>query len=73
MILDFSKCKTAADVEKVWKSHKVIKELKGIKWDEIGDTIFISKKSFYRLLRLIKNIPGLKIEILSHTGSKPKI
>ena len=31
MILDFSKCKTVADVEKIWKSQKVVKELKAIK------------------------------------------
>jgi hypothetical protein len=42
-----------------------------LKWDEIGETVLIDKKIFYRLLKLIKK--DIKIEILSHTGKKPKI
>ena len=42
-----------------------------LKWDEIGDTILIEKKLFYRLLRAIQK--SMTIKILSHTGSKPKI
>ena len=42
-----------------------------LKWDEVGYTILIDKKVFYRLLKLIQKT--MTIKILSHTGSKLKI
>jgi hypothetical protein len=42
-----------------------------LNWNEIGETVLIKKKLFYRLLKWIKK--DVKIEILSHTGKKPKI
>ena len=43
-----------------------------LKWDEIGDTILINRKLFYRLLRRIQKSRDLKnmtIKIISHTGN----
>ncbi len=44
-----------------------------LKWDEIGDTILINKKIFYRLLKWLKTKNEIKIKILSHSGENPKI
>jgi hypothetical protein len=53
MKLDFSQCKTPEDVDKVWKTPKVVKELKAIKHllSLQLETSGISKKQISRTLR----------------------
>ena len=50
-----------------------MKKIKGMnfKWNEFGSVVVIDKKEFYRLLKWLKNI--FDINILSHTGDRPKI
>ncbi len=44
-----------------------------LKWTELGDIITINKKVFYRLLKWLQKENEIRVEILSHTGEKPKI
>ncbi len=50
MKFDFSKCKTPEDIEKVWKSPKVIKELRAIKHLLVlqSEILGVPKKSLRR-------------------------
>jgi hypothetical protein len=42
-----------------------------IRFEEIGNTVLIDKKTFYSILVLLK--PRMHLEIIKHTGLKPKI
>jgi hypothetical protein len=40
-------------------------------WTEVGSSVWVNKRMFYKLLELVKE--AYNIEIISHTGTKPKI